>query len=87
MQSLDKRITALEAANPTADALTLIRRIVSPGHLDWEITRLRDDDGNEWTRQPGETEQELIDRATKEVKRTQWGVASLIAVPAQVTPC
>lgn len=77
MQNLEKRIAALEAANPTAADFTIIRRIVSPGQLDAEIYRLRDDDGNEWKRQTGETEQALIDRASFEVRRNSWGVASL----------
>lgn len=79
MQSIEKRIAALESTSNSADEFTIIRRFVSPGHLDGEITRLRDDDGKVWTRQTGETEQELIDRASVEVKRTPWGVASLIA--------
>ncbi len=77
MQNLEKRITALEAANPTYNALTIIRRVVAPGQLDAEITRLRDGDGNHWMRQTGETEQALIDRASFEVRRNPWGVASL----------
>jgi hypothetical protein len=77
MQSLEKRIAALEATSAPADEMTIIRRFVSPGGSDGEIHRLRDDDGKIWTRQPSETEQELIDRASLEVKRTPWGVASL----------
>ena len=79
MQRLEKRIAALEATSAPADEMTIIRRFVSPGHLDAEIHRLRDDDGKLWTRQPGETEQELIDRASFEVKRTPWGTARLTA--------
>lgn len=77
MQNLEKRVAALELVNPPADDLTIIRRYVRPGHLDAEIYRLRDDDGTLWIRQPGETEQELIDRATLEVKRNALGIASL----------
>ena len=84
MQRLEKRIAALEATSAPADDFTIIRRVVSPGHLDAEIHRLRDDDGKLWTRQPGETEQELIDRATLEVKRSPWGVASLAADSVKV---
>lgn len=85
MQKLEKRIAALEATSTPADDLTIIRRFVSPGHLDAEIHRLHDDDdGKLWTRQPGETEQELIDRASLEVKRTPWGIASLTADGAEV---
>lgn len=80
--SLERRLSALESASPSADKLTLIRRFVSPGQLDSEIYGLRDDDGNLWARLPGETEQELIDRATIAVKRSPWGVASLITTTA-----
>lgn len=79
MKTLDRRIAALEQANPPADELTIIRRIVSPGHLDAEIHSLHDDAGTRWTRQPGETEQALINRATREVERNQWGNALLLS--------
>lgn len=85
MQNLEKRIAVLESANPPADEITIIRRFVSPGHFDAEIYRLRDDDGKLWTRQPDEAEQELIDRASLEVKRSPWGIASLTADDAEVS--
>ena len=56
MQRLEKKIAALDATSTPADDFTIIRRVVSPGHLDAEIRRLRGDDGKLWTRQPGETE-------------------------------
>lgn len=65
-----------------ADQFTIIRRMVSPGQLDAEIYALRGDDGNFWAGQLGETEQELIDRASIEVKRSPWGVARLITASA-----
>ena len=65
-----------------ADQFTIIRRMVSPGQLDAEIYALRGDDGNFWARQLGATEQELVDRASIEVKRSQWGVARLITASA-----
>ena len=77
MLNLEKRIAALEGTTTPADEFTIIRHYVSPGHIDDEIFCLCDDDGNQWTRQPNETEQELKDRATKEVKRNAWGVAIL----------
>ena len=83
MLNLEKRIAALEATSAPADDLTIIRRFVSPGHLDAEILHLRDDEGQLWERKPGETEQELIDRASLEVKRTPWGIASLTADGAE----
>lgn len=79
MQNLEKRIAALEQANPPAQELTIIRRIVVPGHLDAQVCRLRADNGQLWTRQPGETEQGLIERATSEVERNQSGAALLLS--------
>ena len=79
MQKLEKRIAALEAMSAPVDDMTIIRRFVSPGHVDAEILRLRDDDGKTWIRQPDETEQALIDRASLEVRRTPWGFANLTA--------
>ena len=87
MQPIERRIAALEQANPPADELTIIFKSVSPGRLNAEIHRLRDDDGKLWTRLPGETEQELIDRASLEAKRSPWGVARLIGDDAEVVPC
>ena len=84
MQNLEKRIAAMEAKSGPVDNMTIIRSFVSPGHLDAEIHRLRDDDGKAWMRRPGETEQELIDRASLEVKRTPWGIASLTADDVEV---
>lgn len=80
MPSLDSRVKALEAtASPQPEEITIIRRFASPGDLNPAIVGLRADDGETWERQPGETEQELIGRATREVKRGPLGVASLTA--------
>lgn len=77
MPSLEPRIAALEKARPATEGLVLIRRFVKPGHLDAEIYRLRSDAGERWERQPGESEQAFIDRASGEVKRNEWGFAGL----------
>ncbi len=77
MQNLDKRVSALEQSQPPVESLTIIRRFVTPGFLNEEIRTLSDDYGNRWTRQAGETEQQLIDRASKEVRRNAWGAAQL----------
>lgn len=84
MSKLEKRIAALETTSARFDDMTIIRRVINPGHLHTEIHRLRDDDGKEWTRQPGETEQQLIDRVSIEVKRNLWGVSCLTADAAEV---
>ena len=77
MQTLEKRVAALEQASPGTNDITIIRRFVDPGHLDAEIHSLRAADGELWTRQPGEAEQELIDRATVAVTRNGSGFAIL----------
>ena len=79
MQSLDKRITALEVQAEPPEPLTIIRRFVSPGQPLTELQGLRDDKGGEWRRQPGESEQGLIDRASLDCVHNQWGVALLFA--------
>jgi len=84
MQALEKRIASLEQANPPAEELTIIRRIVWPGHLDAEIDHIRDDDGNEWTREPGESETAFTERATSETPPNKWGVKCLIATNTEL---
>jgi hypothetical protein len=79
MQNLEKRIAALEKAMPTTEGLTIVRTIVSPGHLDAEIDHIRDDYGNEWTRRPEETEDAFTERATAETTANAYGVKSLVA--------
>ena len=66
MQNLEKRIAALESAQTPSEGMTIIRRIVAPGHLDAETDHIRDAHGNEWTRQTGETEAAFTDRAARE---------------------
>lgn len=80
MQSTEKRIAALESAQPPSEGMTIIRRMVAPGHLDAEIDHMRDDHGNEWTRQTGETEAAFIDRAVKETPPNAWGFRGLMGI-------
>lgn len=77
MQNLEKRIAAMEAKSGPVDNMTIIRRFVSPGGCDGEIYRLRDNNDTLWTRHLGETEQELIERAAREVKRNVLGISTL----------
>lgn len=79
MQSLERRIAALETIEAPAEELTIIRRIVWPGHLDAEVDHIHDDDGNEWTRQPGESETAFTERASSETQANKSGVKGLIA--------
>jgi hypothetical protein len=43
-----------------------------------ELECLRDSNGTEWKREPGESEQGFIDRASLECARNAGGVASFI---------
>jgi len=79
VQSLEKRIAALEISSKPTDNMTIIRRLVRPGHVHAEVQRISDDEGLLWERMPGETEQALIDRATLATKPNAWGVRSLTA--------
>ena len=81
MQNLEKRIAELEkGASMDEGPLTIVIRPLAPGNLDEEVQALRAQNGSQrWTRQPGETEQELIDRASREVTRNGPGCALLMA--------
>jgi dihydroxyacid dehydratase/phosphogluconate dehydratase len=80
MQSLDKRITALEQATHHSDTVIIIRYDCpkAPGR---EMFNLQGDytdtPRQHWTRQQGESVNDFTDRASKEVKRNQYGVAML----------
>ena len=81
MQSLERRIAELEKAGAANEGpTTIIIRSITPGNLELEMQEMHDSKGSQqWKRQPGETEQELIDRATREVTRNGQGCALLIA--------
>ena len=81
MQSLERRIAELEKTSSTNDwPSTIIIRGMTCGKLDEEIQELRGSKGSQqWHRQPGEAEQEFIDRASREVKRNGRGIALLMA--------
>jgi hypothetical protein len=79
MPTLERRIAMLEIAKVIYEDFTIIRTFVAPGRPGEQIRGLRDDQGKPWTRQPGESEEALIDRATREVKRNDLGVAVLTA--------
>lgn len=78
MQNLDRRISALESVTTPTDIFIIIRSMVTPGHLDAEIDHIRDNHGNEWTRQAGETESAFTDRAASEAKPGACGFGTLI---------
>ena len=78
MQSLEKRISALERANPTDGDKTIFISFQPMGKTDTEIHNLRDSwvgaDCQHWTREPHETEEAFKERASREVKRSPEGV-------------
>lgn len=78
MANLKQRIAALEVVQVGSDPMTIIHAIVSPGNLHPNYNRIRADDGQAWTREPGETEQDFIDRASRVVTRDQWCNAQII---------
>lgn len=79
---LERRISALEQASPADRIEAIIHRIVTPGEIDAEAQTARGiDDGGEWTRLPGESEDDLIARALREIPRKPGGVARLIVSP------
>ena len=81
MQSLERRIAELEKAGTTGEEpMTIVIRWMTRENLKEEIQELHDSKGSrQWTRQPGETEQEFIDRADFEVRRDGPGCALLMA--------
>lgn len=66
MQTLAKRLSALEQASPT-DIGPIFIHFVGLDTKDNEIERITKGD-REWQRQPNETVQELKDRAIREVE-------------------
>ena len=81
MQSLERRIAELEKAGSTGEGpMTIVIRCLMPGNLDEEIQELHDwKGGQQWKRQLRETEQGLIDRASREVIRNGLNCALLMA--------
>lgn len=81
MTTLEKRLEALEAQTPTIAGRVTIVTFVKPGELDKEIQRIGTalvaDDGQQWIREPGETEQEFRARATREAPRNEYGASLL----------
>ena len=84
MANLEKRIAALETASAVGiEPRTILVTFAKPGQAETEIQALHTDQGAQsWIRLDGETQQELIDRATAEAERTAWGVALLFVAQA-----
>ena len=84
MANLEKRIAALETASAVGiEPRTILVTFVEPGADATEIQALHTDQGAQsWIRLDGESESELIDRATAEAERSEWGVALLFVAQA-----
>lgn len=77
---IERRVSALEKqATPDNKIKTVTWTVVDPGRLDAEMVYVRADSGETWHRLPGETEDELLERAAVEVTRDAQGCARLIA--------
>lgn len=84
MQTLERRITALEQSNATNFDMVLCVAFDTPGLPDTEIHKLRSvvgaKDCQQWVREPGESESDFKERARREVVRSTYGTALLIKV-------
>jgi len=80
MATLERRIADLEQSSSAGGGpLTIIIRGMAPGELKEEIQALHDwKNGQRWGRQHGETERDLIDRASREVTRKDAGCCALL---------
>lgn len=70
MQNLDKRISALEQAQPQAERVMFII-LVGLGEVGMELTYIHDSHNNHWNRLPHETEREFKDRAESQTPRKE----------------
>jgi len=75
---LAERLARLEQAAGPAEAILIIRRIVSPGELNREIRTLRQGE-RRWERREGETEKALIHRGEVAGERLGNAVTILFA--------
>lgn len=76
MQALEKRITALEQASYSNTDDVMFIHFVDMGDVDKEIQRITHG-GQDWQRQPGESEQALKDRTIGEVPPPKAGCSTV----------
>lgn len=90
MQSLEKRITALEQSQPADKEKTMFLSFHGLGTPETEIHELRDSlhgvDCQRWTRELHETEEAFKERASREVKRNPERVALLFKTEPTANP-
>ena len=72
MQALEKRIAALEQVSYSNTDEVMFIHFLGMGEADKEIQRIKNG-GQEWERQPDESEQALKDRAQRETKPNPQG--------------
>lgn len=79
MNAIERRIDALERADSSDKwPKTILVNFLQPGESGPGIVRIRSFGGlQEWVRRDADTEQEFIDRASREVDRSTHGVALL----------
>lgn len=81
MSTLERRVSVLEQASPGERDPVIIIRFQNPGELSRELFNLEGDYSvnprRHWERAQGESEKAFTDRASKEVKRNEYGVAML----------
>lgn len=76
MATLEKRVATLELANP-GDIGPIFIHFVGLDTKDSEIQRITKGD-QKWQRQPGESEQDLKDRAQRESQPNPKGVQTFL---------
>ena len=77
MQTLEKRITALERVSYSNTDDVMFIHFVGMGAVDKEIQRITHG-GQEWQRQPDESEQALKDRSERESTPNPHGARVLL---------
>lgn len=80
MATLEKRIAVLESKSSPAEIVNFIH-LIGPDDVDKEIQTIEDlasGSGQRWQRLPGETEQELKERAKSEATPNEFGVRSFL---------
>lgn len=78
MTAITTRMQKLEDASGPGRITLVVRYIVAPGQTERTVTRVTSE-AQVWHRRPGETEDELLDRAASEARRNQQNVALLVA--------
>jgi hypothetical protein len=90
MSTIERRVSALEQASPGERDTVTITRFQNPSELSRELFNLEGDYGvnprRHWERAPSESEKTCTDRASKEVKRNEYGIAMLFSTTNYSTP-